>query len=70
MDRQIDISGIGLLGFVTIACLFLAGCSPTIKVKAPKKPVEINLNVKIKHELRIKVDKDVDELIKDNPDLF
>ena len=70
MDRQIDISGLSILGFATIACLFLAGCHPTVKVKAPKKPVEINLNVKIQHELHIKVDKGVNKAIKENPDLF
>ena len=32
-----------------LICLltFLAGCNPTVKVEAPEKPIEINLNVKI-----------------------
>ena len=52
---------LGLLG---------AGCSPTVKVEAPDKPIVINLNVKIEQEVRVKVDKDVDSLIKSDPNVF
>ncbi len=30
----------------------------------------INLNVKIEQEVRVKVEKDVDNLLQDNPNLF
>ncbi|HTN35094.1 MAG TPA: YnbE family lipoprotein [Marinobacter sp.] len=40
----------------------LAACTPTIQVAAPKEPITVNLNVKIQHEIYVKVDKDVDEL--------
>ncbi len=49
---------------------FLAGCSPTIKVEAPDKPIEINLNVKIEHEIRLRVDKELDGLFDDDSDVF
>lgn len=55
---------IGLVGGL------LAGCNPTVKVEAPDKPIVINLNVKIEQEVRIKVDKDVDNLVKSNPNIF
>lgn len=48
----------------------LAACSPTVKVEAPDKPIEINLNVKIEQEVRIKVDRELDDLFANNPDLF
>ena len=48
----------------------LAACNPTVKVEAPDKPIVINLNVKIEQEVRIKVDKDVDNLVKSNPNIF
>jgi hypothetical protein len=48
----------------------LAACNPTVKVEAPDKPIVINLNVKIEQEVRIKVDKDVENLVNDNPNLF
>ncbi|MRT58296.1 YnbE family lipoprotein [Enterobacteriaceae bacterium RIT693] len=50
--------------------LMLAGCTPRIEVAAPKEPITINMNVKIEHEIRIKVDKDVESLLKNRSDLF
>ena len=40
----------------------LAACTPTVQMAAPKEPITVNLNVKIQHEIYVKVDKDVDEL--------
>ncbi|RBW49960.1 YnbE family lipoprotein [Marinobacter sp. F3R11] len=40
----------------------LIACTPTVQVAAPKEPITVNLNVKIQHEIYVKVDKDVDEL--------
>jgi hypothetical protein len=48
----------------------LSACNPTVKVEAPDKPIVINLNVKIEQEVRIKVDKDVESLVNNNPNLF
>lgn len=53
-----------------LAATTLAACTPTVKVEAPDKPIVINLNVKIEQEVRVKVDRDVDTLLQDNPDLF
>ena len=53
-----------------IAATTLAACTPTVKVEAPDKPIVINLNVKIEQEVRVKVDRDVDTLLQDNPNLF
>ena len=50
--------------------LGLAACTPTVKVEAPDKPIVINLNVKIEQEVRVKIDRDVEELVQENPDLF
>lgn len=47
-----------------------AGCTPTVKVEAPDKPIVINLNVKIEHEVRVKVEKDVEQLLEKQSDLF
>ncbi len=50
--------------------LALVACAPTVRVEAPDKPIEINLNVKIEHEIRVRVDKDLDELFDDDAELF
>jgi len=49
---------------------YLTGCSPSVRLEAPDKPIEINMNVKIEHEIRLKVEKDVDELITNQKGLF
>lgn len=53
-----------------LLALGVAACTPTIQVQAPDKPIEINLNVKIEQEIRIKVDRELDDLFANNPDLF
>lgn len=47
-----------------------AACTPRVTLEAPDKPITINMNVKIDHEIRVKVDKDVDALFDDNSGLF
>jgi hypothetical protein len=58
-----------LLG--TLSCLlFAVACTPTVKVEAPDKPIEINMNINIKHEILIKVEKEVEEMFEEEDDLF
>ena len=53
-----------------VAAILLAACTPTVKVEAPDKPIEINLNVKIEQEVRIKVEKDLEAAFSEDPELF
>ncbi len=55
--------------FLYIATL-LAACNPTVEVKAPEEPITINMNIKIEHEVRIKVDKELDDVFADDSGLF
>ncbi len=48
----------------------LAGCNPTVKIEAPDKPIEINLNIKIEHEIRLQVDKELEGLFEEESDVF
>jgi hypothetical protein len=48
----------------------LVGCTPRVEVAAPKEPITINLNVKIDHEVRVRVDRDLDKVISPESDLF
>ena len=48
----------------------LPACTPTVALKAPEEPITINLNVKIDHEIRLKVEKDIDQLFSEDSDLF
>ncbi|HOO50295.1 MAG TPA: YnbE family lipoprotein [Alphaproteobacteria bacterium] len=59
-----------LLSVCFALILSVSGCTPTVKVEAPDKPIEINMNIKIEQEVRVRVEKDLDEEILDNPELF
>lgn len=60
-----------LASFIAIAAVaFSAACTPTVRLEAPREPITINLNVKIDQEVRVKLDKEVEDLIDSNPDLF
>ena len=48
----------------------LAACSPRIALEAPKEPITINLNVKIDHEIRLRVEKDLEQLFSEESQLF
>lgn len=46
-----------------------AGCTPTVKI-ATDEPITINLNVNIKHEILVKVDRELDSLFGKDSELF
>lgn len=53
-----------------LVCALAAGCSPTVKVEAPKEPITINLNIKLEADVRVRVEEKAKEDIAANPDVF
>lgn len=53
-----------------LATLMLMACTPTVKLEAPDKPIEINLNVNIEHHVKVEIEKDVRQTINKNKDIF
>ena len=53
-----------------MAAYLLAACTPTVKVEVPKEPITINLNVRIEHEIRVKVEKELEDLFTKESGLF
>lgn len=49
------------------AAATVAGC---VNVRTPEKPIEINLNVAIRQEVLVRMQRDVDQLIDQNPQAF
>ena len=68
-EKSVRINNENLLAALT-SSFMLVGCTPRIEVAAPKEPITINMNVKIEHEIIIKADKDVEELLETRSDLF
>jgi hypothetical protein len=56
------LSGIG-------AAMAVAGCIP-VQIQAPDEPIEINLNVNIRQEVIVRLERDAEELLEQNADLF
>ncbi len=54
----------------TVLLLFAASCSPKVQVAPPDKPITINLNVKIEHEIRVKVEKELEDVLDEKSGLF
>ncbi|EFE55451.1 hypothetical protein PROVRETT_05827 [Providencia rettgeri DSM 1131] len=60
-----------ILKFTTaISIVLLLSACLRVEVATPDKPININMNVKIEHEIQIKADRQVEELLKENSDLF
>ena len=61
MKRRVQITaGTALL-------LPLASC---VTVETPEKPIEINLTVDIRQEVLVRLQRDVEQIIRENPDAF
>jgi len=61
---------LGALAAAAVVAALVAGCSPTVKLEAPDKPITINLNVKIEQEVRVRVERDIEDLLSKEPGLF
>jgi hypothetical protein len=48
----------------------MGGCTPKVEVVPSDKPITINLNVKIDHEIRIKIEKELQEALSEKNGLF
>lgn len=48
----------------------LASCTPTVQVAMPNEPITINLNVRIEHEIRVKVERELDDMFSSDSGLF
>ncbi|MFD1612125.1 YnbE family lipoprotein [Sphingomonas tabacisoli] len=52
---------------ILLVPMVLSGC---VQVTAPDKPIEINLNVNVKQEVLVKLQRDAQDIIDNNPELF
>jgi len=47
--------------------VMLGGCTPTVRVEAPREPITINLNIKLDAEVRLKIEEKAEEDVENNP---
>lgn len=55
--------------FAGLAALSAAACIP-VQIQAPEDPIEINLNVNIRQEVIVRLEREAEDLLQSNPDLF
>jgi hypothetical protein len=67
MKHVLPVTNLLLVGGTLIAA---AACTPTVRLEAPQEPIVINLNVKIEQEVRVRIDRELENTIQNNPDLF
>jgi len=56
--------------YLPVAALGLVPLAGCISVKTPEKPIEINLNVAIRQEVVVRLQRDAEQLIDANPGAF
>jgi hypothetical protein len=64
----LKLSGISIV----LAVAAVAGCTPTVRLEVPDKPIEINLNInmKIEQNVRVKLERELDRAAQANPGIF
>ena len=66
---RFSVAGSPLPVLLLAGLLGLSACTPTVRV-ATDEPITINLNVNIKHEILVKVDRELDGLFSKDSGLF
>jgi hypothetical protein len=52
-----------------LTVFIMSACTHKVEVSA-KEPITINLNLKIDHEIKVKVDKELDDIFSEESDIF
>jgi|TARA_B110000116_G_scaffold215402_1_gene192033 hypothetical protein len=55
---------------ILIVIMAIIGCTPTVQIAVPSEPITININLKIQHEILVKVDRQIDDVFSDESGLF
>lgn len=58
------------ISLVLLTTMMVAACTPTVQLQAPEKPIEINMNVNIEHHVKVEIEKDVQQAIAKNKEIF
>lgn len=58
------------LALAALLAVTASACTHTVRLEAPKDPIKIDLNVKIEQEVVVRLEREVQDLIKQNPNIF
>jgi len=68
--RDASRKGMERIGSTLLALTAAAGLAGCVNVAAPERPIEINLNITIRQEVVVRLQRDAQELIQNNPGVF
>jgi hypothetical protein len=68
LDHNRRLAGLALTGGIALSGLL--ACTPTVQVAMPSEPITINLNVRIEHEIRVRVERELDDIFTEDSGLF
>ena len=66
-SAAIPLSHIVHASLVGLALLCAGGCTPTVKVEAPRDPITINLNIKLDADVRLRVEEEAKKDVSSKP---
>lgn len=57
---------------ITVISCGITACTPTVRVEVPDKPIEVNLNInmKIEQNVRVRMERELDKAEQSNPGIF
>lgn len=67
---RISLGRISITGLLLCLLPALQACTPTVQVAVPNDPITINLNVRIEHEVRVRVERELDDIFSADSGLF
>ncbi|CRL62685.1 MULTISPECIES: YnbE family lipoprotein [Proteus] len=67
--KPLFLKNLFLFTIMAMGISILTGCI-RLEVATPDKPININMNVKIEHEINVKIDRQVEDLLKNNSAIF
>ena len=68
--RDASRKGMERIGKTLLAIAAIAGLPGCVSVAAPERPIEINLNITIRQEVVVRLQRDAQQLIQNNPGVF
>jgi hypothetical protein len=68
--RDASRKGMERIGKALLVIAVAAGTAGCVSVAAPERPIEINLNITIRQEVVVRLQRDAQELIQNNPGVF
>jgi hypothetical protein len=68
--RDASRKGMERIGKSVLGLAVAAGLAGCVSVAAPERPIEINLNITIRQEVVVRLQRDAQQLIQNNPGVF